>query len=59
MKDYVNAVIAELFAGLEARFAGRPIVTMLLHMLEPVAEGLVDSILANLAAKGVALPQKS
>jgi hypothetical protein len=58
MKEFVNAVIVELFAGLAARFAGRPIVVILLHTLEPAAQALIDSILANLEAKGIA-PTKS
>ncbi len=57
MKEFINAVIVELFAGLELRFAGRPVVLLLLHALEPAAEALVDSILANLAAKGITPPK--
>ena len=59
MKDFVNAVLAELFTALEQRFAARPLVQMMLHTLEPAAASLVDAILAGLAAKGITPPKSA
>lgn len=47
----VQAVVDELFALLEAQFATRPIVLVVLHTLQAAADSLVTQIVTNVNAK--------
>jgi hypothetical protein len=43
----VTAVVKALFAELEARFAARPVVLVILHSLEAVALTLIPTLVAK------------
>ena len=50
-KDTLRAIIEALFELLQRRFVGRPLIQLLLPLLEAVALSLLDQLLARMLAR--------
>ena len=54
--EFVKAIIDQLFAELEAKLAGKVFLLVALHAINVLADDLVPTIFAKLAAQGATPP---